>query len=370
MIAAFSARRHDEIDSLRDDCITETEVGILLRSYIEKTIRDLDSIPVPYSVKVAVDVLLWLSEARRNRTGERWIVAFDEMLPVRTGKFEVQPEEVERSGKVQIYRALERFSAFVETPPLKDGTHWVPRPHQFRRWFGVTYYNRYRFPQLLTLAHFYRHNDPNQTRRYITERNYGGFIEEKDETRARERFNAFNKAGEEFRQERFLAVAEGKETMTGFGGEFLKRELDRRVSAYSDRLEIGDDRAKEMTLIEAIAPLVKATKLEPNEQGHSYCKCGPSQLDLAQAECVKVGQHYEGGIQDGPNPAYACDEVCGGCAHNVCFDENERYLGAKIAQLESAVGTPRPPGVREIELRRLAVLTEQRKRRSHGEPRR
>src|SRR5690606_9590607 len=70
VIAAFSARRHDEIDSLREDCITETDVGILMRSYIEKTIQDIEEIPVPYSVKAAVDVLLWLSEARRIRTGE------------------------------------------------------------------------------------------------------------------------------------------------------------------------------------------------------------------------------------------------------------------------------------------------------------
>src|SRR5690606_15458159 len=73
VIAAFSARRRDEIDSLRDDCIIETDVGILLRSYIEKTVRDFDEIPVPYSVKAAVNVLLWLSEQRRNRTAEPWI---------------------------------------------------------------------------------------------------------------------------------------------------------------------------------------------------------------------------------------------------------------------------------------------------------
>src|SRR5690606_29162219 len=111
-----------------------------------------------------------------------------------------------RSGKVQIYRALERFSAFVETPALDNGSPWLPRPHQFRRWFGVTYYNRYRFPQLIALTHLYRHFDPNQTRRYITERNYSGFIEEKDESRARQRRDDIEKAGEEFRQERYLAV--------------------------------------------------------------------------------------------------------------------------------------------------------------------
>ncbi|MFW2350134.1 hypothetical protein [Qipengyuania sp.] len=360
VIAAFSARRHNEINSLRHDCIIETDIGLSLRCYIAKTLRGVDEIPIPATVKAAVDVLRWLSEKRRVRTGEPWIVAFDELLAVRSGKSEAPPEEVKRSGKVQIYRALTRFSEFVETPLLADGSRWSPRPHQFRRWFGVTYYNRYRFPQLIALAHFYRHSDPNQTRRYITESKYTEFIAQKDENRARQRLEDFEKAGQEFRQERFLAVLDGRETMTGFGGEFLKRELYKQIAAYADCLETADDKVKKATYIEAIAPIVKATQLEPNELGHSYCKCTGSAIDLAQAECLKLAAQFGEQVKSGPDQSYASDEICGRCANGVKFPENESVCDKTIAALERAEFSQRSPAVRKLERSRLALLKEQR----------
>lgn len=360
VIAAFSARRHNEINSLRHDCIVETDIGLSLRCYIEKTLRDVDEIPIPSSVKSAVDVLRWLSEKRRIRTGEPWIVAFDELLAVRSGKSADPPEEVKRSGEVQLYRALARFSEFVETPLLADGSRWSPRPHQFRRWFGVTYYNRYRFSQFIALAHFYRHSDPNQTRRYITESKYSGFVAQKDENRARQRLEDFDKAGQEFRQERFLAVLDGRETMTGFGGEFLKRELYKQTAAYADCLETVSDKVKQATYIEAIAPIVKATRLEPNELGHSYCKCTGSALDLAQAECLKLATQFCEPVKSGPDQTYASDEVCGRCANGVAFPENEAVCNNTIAALERAEFSQRSPAVRKLERSRLALLKKQR----------
>jgi len=360
VIAAFAARRHDELDSLRDDCIIETDVGLLLNSYIEKTIHDIEQIPVPHSVKLAVDILLVLSAGYRERTGEHWIVAFSEMINVRISKHDIDAEGVIRSGKVDFYRCLERFSAFVGTPALADGAVWTPLPHQFRRWFGVIYYNRYRFPQLTALAYFFRHSDINQTRRYVTERAYGGFIREKDETRARERLNDISKAGEELRFERFLDVLEGREQMTGFGGEFLKRELEKCVSAYSDRLEIVDDRDRRMTLMEAIAPVVASTKLEPNELGHTYCKCGTGPVDLAQAECLKAAARFGDEISLEPDSAYSTDTTCGGCAHSVYFGENDLFIDVEIARLEESSACARCSAVRSVEQERLDVLREQR----------
>src|SRR5690606_24500421 len=160
---------------------------------------------------------------------------------------------------------------------------------------------------------------------------------------ARQRRDDIEKAGEEFRQERYLAVLEGKEVMTGFGGEFLTSLLEKAVSAYADRLEVADDRSKTMTVLEAIAPIVEATKLEPNELGHTYCKCGSSQLELNQAECLKAAKKI-GITNDGPDPTFASDEVCGACAHSVCFVENDLFIDATISQLERAGTTPRPDG--------------------------
>lgn len=93
VIAAFSARRKEEMGSLKDNCISEVDGEFWLETWISKNIRDLDKIPVPVTVKRAVDVLLWLSKDGRSASGCGWLLDFAEFFydwgRSKTGKSEL-----------------------------------------------------------------------------------------------------------------------------------------------------------------------------------------------------------------------------------------------------------------------------------------
>lgn len=361
VIAAFSARRRGEILSLREDAISEEEEEFILTCYIEKTIRDIDHIPVPASVAKAVAILTELSEDRRRRTGEPWIITFDEAIPVRLRIGSKDSAEVQRAGIIDIGRVLERFSAFVGTPPLEDGQIWAPQTHQFRRWFGVVYYHRFRFPQLVALAHFYRHFDPNTTLGYIRERAHGAYLRLNDVERARakqearQRLQEFEQAGKDFTSERLTNVALGKEKIHGAGGRFVEALLAEMIDTISPRLELVSDKQREETIVEAVANLTQTLRFEPNPLGHTYCKCSSSATDLAQAECLKKRKRYNAAEPVAPDMAFASEEACLSCGHGVRFSENHALLKAIKQRLEARTDDAGVPAL-AVERNRLELL--------------
>lgn len=322
VIAAFSARRLEEIDSLRAGCISADEGDVFLETWISKTLRRYDKIPVPRSVAQAVSVLESLSESWRERTQAEWIFAFDDPVPGPRRQFDAR-------------RALARFVEHVSVPPLPSGEAWWFTPHQFRRFFGVVYFHHYRFPNLAALSRYYRHFDPDMTRRYITESALGGFLEFEDPNSAaarrarrddRDRLNMFQASGLEFRVERYSAIALGLERATGFGGDFLTRELDELVREASAQVEIGTV-AGQAKLDELILAFAEGRKLEPHPMGHSYCKCTSDARDLEAAGCLRerTATLPDLSHRSTPDPAFATDQTCSRCPHNVQLPENEPY---------------------------------------------
>jgi len=334
VIAAFSARRCEELEALRDKCIHFIDGDPWLETWIVKNVRALDKIPVPVSVVKAVEVLKWLSHERRARTKEPWLLAFDEMNPVL---------DASKPGPahLDLYRSLDRFARFVGIPKLEDGTEWTPKPHEFRRFFGVTYYHRYRYPHLTALSIFYRHFDPDVTRAYITEAARGGFLRMHEEKRAKksraerlgqrfdkERLETFEDEGKAFRKERYGNVVTGQENISGWGGEAIKRELLSLVAEAKLKVDISpaDDLPAD-TLDQLLTAFAEGKRLEPNGLGHSYCKCTSEPQDLATASCLMAQENKgeEALLLSTPDPAYADDVTCSGCVHNVQLPENEGY---------------------------------------------
>jgi hypothetical protein len=344
VIATFSARRKEEIESLRAGCIRfDDENEPWLETYIEKTIRDLDSVPVPQVVARAIEVLEWLSETRRERVGSKWLFEFDEAI-------ECQPQGSKQKTRLgapfEAYRALDRFSEFVGIPPLEDGTRWVPKPHQFRRFFGIVYYNHYRYAHLSALSNFYRHFDPDITRRYITEAAHGAFLQRQEDQRAQRRRQSpgeifderrlldFESSALEYRVSRYKNIALEKEYCTGFGGELLTNEIRKLVEHAKRELDILPDHdLPEITLDRLITEFARDRRLEPNRLGHSNCKCGSSTQELRAAECLKSCGTREATTSDqptellfsAPQPQNASDQVCSRCPHNVQFPEHRSY---------------------------------------------
>lgn len=366
VIAAFSARRLEEIDSLRTGCIITDERDHFLETWISKTLRRHEKIPVPSSVARAVSVLERLSETRRMRTQDPWIFAFDDPIPGPSRRFDPR-------------RALARFTEHVNVPALPSGERWWFTPHQFRRFFGVVYYHHYRFPHLAALSRFYRHFDPDMTRRYVTEKALGGFLEEA-ETGAtadgtalrrarrddRERLSMFQEAGLGFRVERYTAIALGEERASGFGGELLTRELDELVRTASAQVEIGPS-GEPQTLDQLIIAFASERKLEPHPQGHSYCKCSNDLGDLAAAGCLRERAAKLPNVihTSTPDPAFASDQTCSRCPHNVQLAENEDYWRNRVEHEAEQVRCAIGPLYRALALGRLA-MAEQHCRRCFG----
>lgn len=71
VLAAFTARRAGEIESLRRGCISESPHGPVMETYIEKSLRTVDTIPVPKIVADAIAALEWMSEGASDRT--QWL---------------------------------------------------------------------------------------------------------------------------------------------------------------------------------------------------------------------------------------------------------------------------------------------------------
>lgn len=345
VIAAFSARRAQEILSLRSGCVTTIDDDDWLESFIEKTVQDTEIIPVPRSVKIAVSVLERLSLQRRIRTSQDWIIGFDELA----GTSKAPPNPI---GGFNLHLRLADFAELIKTPRLEDGSVWKPAPHQFRRFFGIVYYNRYRYPHLTALSEFYKHFDLDVTRRYITEVQFGSFIRDQDEKRAaakrdaarssqavqEERYQDFLSAALFYRIERFCNALSGKEAMSGFGGEAILALLRKAVDKFS--AELDRDAPEEECYYAAAYRVAEQTRLEVNSLGHSACKCTSLSTDLAAAECLKTRAKVQGDLlSSAPDPTFAYDTVCGVCPHNVQFPEYQAYWDSQIASTQELLGT-------------------------------
>lgn len=327
VVAAFSARRSEEIASLRDDCIETIKGEPWLRTYAAKTLRGRERIPTTAAIVKAVEVLGWLSESART-SENRWLLQVQD--PISRGGRTYAPD---------ISKSLRSFSKQINVPPLPDGSHWNFTPHQFRRFFAVIYYYRYRDRSLTALSNYLQHYDPDSTRTYITEARVGGFLKMVDQANAdaehsrrafhREntRRQIFEEVALEFRVEIYRGVLNGDERIGGFGGERLRRDLEDAASHWRSRIEVGDFGGSQTTLDQVIVAFAKERSLEPNGAGHSYCSCTASPLDREGAACVseakRLGADPSGGR--GPDLRFAYDVMCSKCPHNVQLSENRVY---------------------------------------------
>lgn len=103
-------------------------------SWIEKTLQCWDRIPVPRIVTKAVEVLETASEEIRLETGSRKLFQYKQFAG----------EPVFNLG---FQKGLNEFAIHVKVPPLEDGSDWLFKPHQFRRFFSLLYMYRYQYGQ-------------------------------------------------------------------------------------------------------------------------------------------------------------------------------------------------------------------------------
>jgi hypothetical protein len=112
----------------------------------------------------------WLSEEAREATDTHWLFRFKEPWVDSTAFADFQFGE-----------AVNQFARYVEVPPLPDGSVWLFAAHQFRRFFGIVHFWRFKFPSLTALSNFYGHYDADKTRAYVSDSAHGRYLRDAED---------------------------------------------------------------------------------------------------------------------------------------------------------------------------------------------
>lgn len=377
LIGGMSARRRGEILSLRVNCTRYDPFGNLwLTSYIEKTIQDIDQIPVPTSVGIAVRLLEDLSRTARDRNGHAWILDIDR--PSIT-------DSRDRTGfdlKTQTTQLLNKFAAISGIPPAADGTVFQFAIHQLRRGFAIYYYHGYKYSNLDALSRFLRHFDPTMTLRYVTEVMPGALMRLREERSAQakvaeelrrrkseneakaiesemeetseaiksleDRIKTFNAVREEALVGHMLDMHDGTDSPIGFGAATLYQELEEQVAEarrqvrVTGRSNVPPDEERE-ALVPILRRFAKAKRLEPHPGRHIHCGWIEGKTEeIARARCIqkKAAETGETGDRQ-PDFTYSSTEDCLECPLGVAFKGNTAVLNAK--KRDYAIGAEKAP---------------------------
>lgn len=379
LIAAFTGRRSKELVSLKAGCAELDPTGVWwISSYIEKTIRDIDRIPVPATVGAAVRMLEGIGQEAREITGEPWLstILLPSNRPI-NGKLAPNSKRYHFNPSTMI----DDFAQIIDMPKNDDGSLWDYASHQLRRAFAIYYYYGYRYANLDALSRFLRHFDPEMTRIYITDVIPGllmalqekrdAYIALAKEAEARGPNSAvranlkavgeiksrlalisdtFREVKEEATVGRLLEVYDGLEAPIGRGAATLFRDIDELVDLARRDVRIGSpnsngapDEVRESFVAQS-RRYAKAKNIEPVPGGQACCGWSPALGDdLSDAACIqeKLAELESPPDDSRPDYAYASIETCLECRFCLVFSENRRIIdGAIAAKAEAADKAP------------------------------
>jgi integrase len=299
VICVFTGRRLSEAWSIRADCLTRDGQGWWLETYIEKTVQVWDKTPCNEAVVAAVEILKRWSAPARAISGEAGLFQFKQF-----GKSRV----IHSDHTSEFFKFLRRFVEFLPISPMPDGSRWRFTPHQFRRFFAIMFFWRYRFSDLAALSYHLRHLNPAMTLRYVTEAETGAI---------------FREAGKEYTTTVLTEGALGERNISaGFGERFktaarkLRRHFRRAVKVVTPELA--------RRLVERYVDRSKR-RLTPMEWGD--CACGTLPHQLNTAKCL---EHVKSQTRFGPDFSNSSPAVCATCPHHVTEPLFESFLRKEI----------------------------------------
>jgi len=313
VIAAFTARRQMEVLTIKGGEPTEADSvpralyfdqrgEPWMWSYIEKTFQKWDRSPIPEVVVKAIEVLEALTESTRNNNGSRFL-------------FELENFRGEPGTKFRIGEAVNLFADFVQVPLLENGSKWVFKPHQFRRFFSLLYMFRYKYGEGGKMEVLYQqlgHFNMEMTKRYIEE------IYESDMLKAHSKHIVVDLMSE---------VLRGERKALGPGGEAMKKHLDEMLHEVIKDSEILSGRENPVVARKIAERVMDKLDIEmvPFKWGYCYAYKAANGGEFC-GNCIP-----ENDKADKPNVAQATPKNCLGCGH-LYVDENFRVpweLGAK-----------------------------------------
>jgi integrase len=319
VIAAFSARRKMEILTIKGGEPTDEDNAPRaifidqdnepwLWCWIEKTYQKWDRVPVPKVVVKAVEVLEELTAATREKNGSRKLFELEMLTTEGTAKFDFQ-------------NSINLFADFVQVPLLKDGSRWVFKPHQFRRFFALLYMYRYNYGEhgkFEALSWHLRHLDMEMTKRYIEE------IHETDMLKAHSKHIVVDLMSDVLRNERKAA---------GPGGEAMKEQLNEMLREVIKDSEIlgGKENPSVSRKIAERVMLKLGIEMVPFMWGYCYAYKDANDGKL-HGNCIK-----EGADSNTPDLARATPKMCFGCKHLYVDDHFHPYWETGAKKFQQAI---------------------------------
>jgi hypothetical protein len=307
LIAAFSARRDEEIDDLDADCLRgDDEAGWWLNVYIEKTLQRMEWIPVPAIVARAVQLMHAVSADARSHTSTSKLFQW------------LSPEGDIRHFNVG--RHLDDFAAFVKTPlhrtkaGIESAWHW--HPHQFRRLFAVLYFYRFEGATVEVLSHHLRHFSLEMTRKYVTldpevaalwsdvEWGYMGHV-------AR-------------------AIVSGQRSVSGGAGTRLKKIAMRLLDVFRRKLQVASPErvGASLTMIMQRQGMVLTPK------PWVTCSC-PQTTEAAAVAACRAEKSMQAHAK-GPDFSNAGPTICKACPHAITEGSRTNFVDDEVSHLERA----------------------------------
>lgn len=341
VVTAFSARRAEEAMSLKPDCIEVDDNGdVWLKSLIEKgrgeVDRIVDRIPVPRSVKAAVDLLKKLRSIRPSPPGDFL--------------FDFQCGFSGRDCSFNLATGLKKFSAWARVPPVDSQGFWGFAPHQLRKFFGVTYFWRYSFPSLIALSLQYRHFNPETTMGYVTtkakdmlrmwdEGNAENSRKGPAAKAALDRLATIESSSLAFVKDVLRRVASG-ETMAGSMGKLITAKVKELQEQFNLSLQLSQAEAGPEGFELALDALATSVKLKAHPEGHGLCGLEGNLQDVCNANCLLLKQRLTGvSPQAATEPAldFADDIGCLVCPQHARLPEFQNYWDSALTEVDGAL---------------------------------
>ena len=319
VIAVFSARRKMEVMNIKGGEPTEEDSAPRavyidqdgqpwLWTWIEKTLQKWDRVPIPQVVVKAIEVLEALTAETREETGSRNLF---------------ETNDGGRSyGSFNFHQHLNLFADFVGVPPLKqDGSKWIFKPHQFRRFFALLYMYRYKFGEhgkFEALSWHLRHLNMERTKRYVEE------IYESDMLKAHSKHIVVDLMSDVLRKERQAA---------GPGGEAMKNQLSNMLREVIKNSEIlGGNESPDVSRKIAERVMLKlGVEMVPFMWGYCYAYKDIDDGNF-HGNCVK-----EGSAANAPDLARATPKNCYGCKHLYVDDDFKTYWEVGVKKYQQAI---------------------------------
>ncbi|MFA5990375.1 MAG: hypothetical protein WC803_12335 [Sphingomonas sp.] len=308
LIAALSARRDDEIATLREDCVLGGDGSRFVFSAILKTEGENQHTPVPDIVSRLVDWLVDLGADARARSGSTRLFCWTDATTLVAGP----------RVRSTVPRDLDALAALCDVPP-HEGAPWRFTARQFRRFFAILYMWRHENPDLGALRLHLRHWDFRQTRAYCTDTTLGRIFTEEQRG---------------FTRTVVTEAMAGVRAVGGAAGARLMAMVARKKRRFAGVVAMEPERLADWSARIADRMVIRCNPW-------SYCTCPDTRRGAKDANCRTGGD--QGAV--GPDLSRATPETCIGCRHRMTdgifapFMRTEISLGERMLASPAIAGT-------------------------------